>query len=103
MGMLMDRELRYTDKPKKKRKDITDPSALRASISNKSFEEMTRHNTLLIENKIQRVMQDIDNKKPVKLHEHKQDRTDRYVYKSEQREWVETISIEIPGNRQKFA
>lgn len=103
MGMLMNRQLRYSQKPKKKlTKRQNDPATLRASISNKTFDEMNKHNTILIENKIQRVMRDIENKKPVKLNDHKHEKTDRYVYKTEFREWVETISIEIPGNRQKF-
>lgn len=56
---------------------------------------------MLIQNRINQIVQDLANKRPLRLKEPKAEK-DRYVYLPENREWVETVSIDIPANRIKF-
>jgi hypothetical protein len=51
MGMLMERQVKYFEKDKR-----PNESHLRSSLVDKSLEEMTRHNTIIIQNKIQQIV-----------------------------------------------
>ena len=97
--MLMERQVKYlADKTKRQ---STEEMA-RSSHPTKNITDATKQNSALIQSRIHQIVQDLTNKKPIRLRETKPEKADRYVYLNEPREWIETISLDIPNNRLRF-